>query len=97
MEMFIRNAIPRRIPLQTLFVKLTTKNMGKLRKSGAGCSPSDQMTYKRMLTQDFLSLITNIYTSGKSRHPTQETYSKIWFSKVIPLRMRMRMSRLGGG
>ena len=27
-----------------------------------------QMTYKRMLTQDFLSLITNIWTGGKSRH-----------------------------
>ena len=40
--------------------------MGKLRKSQVpGCSPSDQMTYKRMLTQDFLSLITNINTSSK--------------------------------
>ena len=43
--------------------------MGKLRKSQVpGCSPSDQMTYKRMLTQDFLSLITNINTSSKLNH-----------------------------
>ena len=44
-----------------------------------GCSSMYQMTYKRMLTQDFLSLITNIWTGGKSRNRNIQIFEKMVF------------------
>ena len=52
--------------------------MGKLRKSGAGVF-SYHMTYKRMLTQDFLSLITNIYTSRNQITKRRDTFENMVF------------------